>query len=54
MYGIAPNDPLVEFVDEKTGRRTTIIDENKLSAIIDQQGRFVTPFSLYSVNGIRK
>lgn len=124
MYGIVPNDPVVEFVDEKTGHRTTIINEKriiqnfpgieneeeirkmlgegslmphnsfgvdfgkmedgryqmiweiqpdgqmfwqdedgfggtsdseiKLSAIIDQQGRFATPFSLYSINGIRK
>lgn len=124
MYGIMPNDPVVEFVDERTGRRTTIINEKriiqnfpgieneeeirkmlgegslmphnsfgvdfrqmeggryqmiweiqpdgqmfwqdedgfggtsdseiKLSAVIDQQGRFATPFSLYSINGIRK
>ena len=124
MYGIMPNDPVVEFVEEKSGRRTTIIDENrtilnfpgieneekirrmlgegsllpynsfgvefrtmedgtyqmiweiqpdgqmfwqdedgfggtsdseiKLCAIIDQQGRFITPFVLYTVNGIRK
>ena len=124
MYGIVPNDPVVEFVDEKTGHRTTIINEKriiqnfpgienedeirkmlgegslmpynsfgadfrimedgryqmiweiqpdgqmfwqdedgfggtsdseiKLSAIIDQQGRFATPFSLYSINGIRR
>lgn len=124
MYGIVPNDPVVEFVDEKTGHRTTIINEKriiqnfpgienedeirkmlgegslmpynsfgadfrimedgryqmiweiqpdgqmfwqdedgfggtsdseiKLGAIIDQQGRFATPFSLYSINGIRR
>lgn len=28
-YGIVPTDPLVEFVDQKTGRRTVIIDENR-------------------------
>ena len=124
MYGIVPNDPVVEFVDEKTGHRTTIINEKriiqnfpgienedeirkmlgegslmpynsfgadfrimedgryqmiweiqpdgqmfwqdedgfggtsdseiKLGAIIDQQGRFATPFSLYSINGVRR
>lgn len=121
-YGIAPNDPVVEFVNEKTGKRTTIIDKNrrivrfpgieneeniqklinegslfpsnsfgvrfskaekgcyemvwevqpdgrfwededgfgappddeiKLSAIIDQDGRFITPFRLYNVGGKR-
>lgn len=124
LFGIRPNEPVVEFVDEQTGHRTTIINEErviqnfpgienaeeieamlgegsltprnlfgvdfrkmedgryqmiwqvqpdgqlfwqdedgfggtsdseiKLSAIIDQQGRFVTPFTLYSINGIRK
>lgn len=124
MYGIASNELVVEFVGEKTGRRTAIIDEKraiqnfpgieneekiremlgegslmpynsfgvefrtmgddryqmiwevqpdgqmfwqdeygfggtsdaeiKLSAIIDQQGRFATPFVLYSVNGIKQ
>ena len=124
LFGIQVNEPGVEFVDKQTGRRTTIINENrviqnfpgieneeeiqemlgegsltpynlfgvdfskmedgryqmiweiqpdgqlfwqdedgfggtsdseiKLSAVIDQQGRFVTPFTLYSVNGIKK
>lgn len=121
-YGIAPNDPVVEFVNEKTGKRTTIIDEKrrimrfpgieneekireminegsllpfnsfgvrfyeaendcyemvwevqpdgrfwededgfgappddeiKLSAIINQEGRFITPFRLYNARGKR-
>ena len=124
LFGIRPNEPVVEFVDERTGHRTTIINEErvilnfpgieneeeiqamlgegslmprnlfgvnfrkmedgryqmiwqvqpdgqmfwqdeygfggtsdseiKLSAVIDQQGRFVTPFTLYSINGIKK
>lgn len=121
-YGIAPNEPVVEFVNEKTGKRTTIIDKNrrivhfpgieneekiqdminegslspsnsfgvrfreaengcyemvwvvqpdgrfwededgfgappddeiKLSAIIDQDGQFITPFRLYNAGGKR-
>ena len=28
-YGIVPTDPLVEFVDQETGRRTVIIDEKR-------------------------
>ena len=28
-YGIVPTDPLVEFVDQQTGRRTVIIDETR-------------------------
>lgn len=121
-YGLAPNNPVVEFVNEKTGKRTTIIDKNrriarfpgiedeekiqnrinegslsptnsfgvrfyeaekgcyemvwevqpdgrfwededgfgaspddeiKLSAIIDQDGQFITPFRLYNAGGKR-
>ena len=28
-YGMVPTDPLVEFVDQQTGRRTVIIDETR-------------------------
>lgn len=28
-YGIVPTEPVVEFVDQKTGRRTVIIDKNR-------------------------
>ena len=120
-YGIAEHDPVVEFVDPKTGNRTTIIDEDRkivnfpgiegrdeiqkmmgegnlipynsfgvqfckeengryrmiwevqpdgrfwededgfggtsddeiqLCALIDQEGRFITPFYLYCINGV--
>lgn len=119
--GISQHDPVVEFVDAKTGKRTTIIDEDRnivnfpgiegreriekmigegslvpfnsfgarfsraengvyrmiwevqpdgrfwededgfggtsddeiqLCALIGQEGRFITPFRLYSINGI--